>query len=119
MADHAKRNKPYRDALLERMSDLQWHPHWELKAVAGIRYSARLLELRRLGYTVEDRPVKGQGKEYRLLSLEKRKPREKRVKIYMSKTDAETLRNDGRLTRTARIDLNTALHSYYLNEDKL
>lgn len=56
-----------RDALRALLADGLWHSMAELRTVAGWRYGARLLELRKAGLTVEKRTVGGDSScwEYR------------------------------------------------------
>lgn len=66
--DYAAHFRSAREALLDLLGDLGWHGWGECSARAGIRYGARVRELRQEGYTIEDEPH-GDGKRYRLASL--------------------------------------------------
>jgi len=116
--DYAKKNKPKREQLLKLLSDLRWHPHYELRRRGGIRYSARLLELKRLGYLIESQRLSEQGKEYRLKTLERSAIREKKVKIYLRYDDAENLL-EGELSTSVYLAVEEALQSYRANRNNL
>ena len=114
--DHGQINETKRDALLNLLLDLEWHDHFELQ-VAGVRYGARVLELKRLGYQIETRDL-DYGKQYRLKSVRKGKPQEKRVKIFLPERDATALVN-GHVTRAAMRIVKDALGSFQENKHKL
>lgn len=116
--DYAKKNKPKREQLLKLLSDLRWHPHYELRNRGGIRYSARLLELKRLGYLIEDRRLSEQGKEYRLRTLKRGALREKKVKVYLRYEDAENLL-EGTMSNNVYLAVEQALQSYRANRNNL
>jgi len=121
-ADFGKVKEPQRERVLALLSDLAWHSWSELAEIAS-RFSARLHELKRLGYRIENRPVpaggEGDGYEYRLTSTT---PDEvtpvKRVKVYLDEDDAAALLK-GRVTQTASRALEDALRSYRANASKL
>ena len=74
-----------RGRLLRLLSDLNWHHRKELEVVAGNRYGARLMELRRLGYDIQKRKLRREdGYEYALISLERGEVPEKKVKVYLT-----------------------------------
>jgi len=57
-----------REKLYNLLKDGLWHPYKELFDVAGVRYSARLFELKNFGHQIESRELKGgPGKEYKLV----------------------------------------------------
>lgn len=116
--DYAKINRSKRERLLDLLMDLEWHDHREIRMAGGVRYSARLLELKRLGYKVVDEDLKPQGKRYRLIVPYRGEPQMKRVKIYLTSEDTEKLLN-GDMTKEARDEIESALKSYKLNERKL
>jgi len=108
-----------RDRLLRLVLDLQWHNRQELEAAAGNRYAARVLELKRLGYVVEDREsATGHGKDYRLTSRTPGAPQEKKVKVFLSEEDAELLLA-GQVTGEAEAAVEDALGSFRANKHKL
>jgi hypothetical protein len=108
-----------RDRILDLMSDCEWHRHKELWKVGGVRYTARLLELRRLGYEMESRPSDDKhGKDYRLMSIERGQPQEKQVKVFLSESDAVALIS-GVITPTAEHSTLDALNSFQSNKHKL
>jgi hypothetical protein len=117
--DHAQVHETKRSRLLQLMSDLDWHVHWQLQRVAGVRYSARLLELKRLGYEIEDQDLEhDNGKRYRLKSLEPGAPKSKQVKIFMDEQDADMAAH-GVLTHPAMRAIADALGSFRANKGKL
>lgn len=90
--DYADKKRPQREKVLQVLSDLQWHPYMDLAAVGGVRYGARLLELKRLGYEIEDRNVKGDiGKDYRLKRLRPGMPKQKLVKVFLMEDEAQAI----------------------------
>lgn len=109
-----------RDSLLHLLSDLHWHNRKDLEVVAGNRYAARMLELRRLGYVIEDRAAaQGHGKDYRLMRKTPGVPQEKRVKVFLFENDAETLLSGGPMTSEAEAAFKDALGSFRNNKHKL
>jgi len=120
MPDYGKKYGSAREALLDRMSDCVWHSWKELEAVAGNRYAARMLELRRLGYQIEDRSgvAHPDGKDYRLISVVPGPPKKKQVKVFLDEYDAQAAVL-GNLTSTARTAVKDALGSFMANKDKL
>lgn len=117
--DHAVWNKTARVRLLELLQDLGWHDYYELAKVAGVRYSARLLELKRLGYEIEDEESSSsRGKRYRLLSLEPGECKGKTVKVYLTEDEAAAL--VGRVFCDSAVEkIRDALGSFRFNRDKL
>jgi len=118
--DHAVRHINARDRILNLLEDLEWHPHFELARVGQVRYSARVLELKRLGWQIESRTISTgtDGDEYRLVSRVRGQPQAKRVKVLMSEEDVITLLK-GELTLAAREALVDALASFKANKHKL
>jgi hypothetical protein len=53
--------------LLELLGDGRWHDQWELVKAGGLRYSARIMELRGDGHAVETHHVRGRQWSYRLV----------------------------------------------------
>lgn len=113
MIDHATVKGTLRDALLRLLSDLQWHPHYELAERSGVRYGARVLELRRLGYVIEtvNMGADSCGNEYRLLSRTPGKPQGKRVQVYLEEADAAML-TAGTINATVHTIVADALASF-------
>ena len=120
MADYAKKYSSAKEALLDRLSDCSWHPWKELEAVAGNRYAARTLELRRAGYQIENRPSQSfpDGKDYRLMSLVTGAPKPKRVKVFLGEYDAQAIVL-GNITPAAKAAVKVALKSFTVNKGKL
>jgi hypothetical protein len=98
--------------------DLAWHDYTELREVGGVRYSARILELKRLGYQFEDEPLEPQGKRYRLLDRVPSGTKGKKVKVYISEQGAQALL-DGTITNAVRLAVTDALGSFQANKHKL
>ena len=74
--NHADLFRGTRGAVLRALWDGRWHSYAELKTI-GVRYGARLAELRREGWQIEDEQIPtplceaagiGPGKRYRLAS---------------------------------------------------
>jgi hypothetical protein len=122
--DYATIKKPLRDQLFALLGDLGWHGHMELRDAGGTRYSARLLELKRLGFQIDSRSTvdledSGKtGKEYRLLSRVPSSPKGKRVKVFLEERDAVAA-CEGRVTAAARVAVDDALASFRANREKL
>lgn len=118
--DYAVRHTTQRDRVLLLLRDLRWHHFSELHHVGGIRYSARILELKRLGYDVSDREAVGTGKEYCLLCSEPTKaPQVKRVKAFLDPSDVEGLLAGETLPPRVRNALDSALQSFRHCEHRL
>lgn len=115
--DWGKRYGTARDRALALLTDGGWHSWRELERVAGVRYGARLLELRREGCQIEhqDDPS-GDGRCYRLAG--RAEPQEKRVRVYLREDDARSL-TYGRITTSARAAVIDALGSFDTNRGKL
>ena len=111
-----------RQRVFELLGDQLWHTHRSLsaKTVGGNRYSARILELKRMGYDIEDRPLDdgSMGNEYRLTSLKPGTPKPKLVKIFMEEDDVQHLLTQPLKSRT-RGALSKALKSFKANKSRL
>lgn len=117
--DYGEKHVSARAKLFALMQDCQWHSWRELQAVAGNRYGARLLELRRLGYRFADPEPEGEdGQRYRLLSIHPDRPQLKRVKILMDEKEVIALLR-GDMSLFARQAIVDALKSYQHNKAKL
>lgn len=121
--DFAELKKTQRGRVLAKLLDLRWHPHYELADVGGNRYSARIHELKRLGYVIEDRSLDGNlggGFEYRLMSKNAGTPQVKRVKVFLTEAEAQSI-VDHLPTRCAgaRSAVKDALGSFRANRHKL
>ncbi len=115
--DFAIKFRSARDALFSLLYDCSWHGYKELRAVAGLRYGARLLELKRLGYLIETQPMET-GQEYRLISLYRGEPQEKRVKCFLTEQEAVSI-GRGVPTHGAVMRVRDALDSFRANREKL
>jgi hypothetical protein len=107
-----------RDALYRLLADCAWHTRSELQAAAGIRYGARILELKREGYAIEDRRVGLVEKSYRLVSRERGEPQAKHVKVYLTEDDARLIAK-GYVSGTARSAINDGLRSFDAHRGRL
>lgn len=124
--DFAEVHSPQRLKLLRLLWDLKWHHHVELR-IAGVRYSARLLELKRLGYLIESKSESGagiigvgHGKYYRLVSHETTTPKRRDIKVFLDPDDvAFMLRAGLHIPAPAKKELNDALERYHANLNKL
>lgn len=114
--DFAEEKKPARERLLDLLLDGNWHSWKECQSVGGARYSARMLELKRLGHRIETRGEKQSGFDYRHIGVGD--PQEKRVKVYLTEADAGDLLS-GILTPEARTAISDALGSFQTNKHKL
>ena len=135
--DYGKKKAPLRERVLELLSDLEWHSWRSLHQIGGVRYSARLLELKRLGYKIESVETgklnDGDGKKYRLISKDRGAPKGKKVKVFIEESDVEALialivavetfsHAEGIILPRSRLTLLTlksALQSFRTNKDKL
>ena len=117
--DYAVKYVTARARLLAAMQDLEWHGWRLFRHIGGVRYSARLLELKRLGYQIEDRDrPTGDGKDYRLISLVPTRPQGKQVKIYLPEIDVESLLR-GYVSVNATKIASDALRIFRANRHKL
>ena len=118
--DHAHVHLTKRTALFRLLSDGQWHAHYELAEVAGVRYSARLLELKRIGYAVDRKPIDGeQGFRYRMPSLRPGAAKAKRVKVFLEEDDVCAMVDRGFIPPSALAALEDAHESFNTNREKL
>jgi hypothetical protein len=118
--DYGEEKRPLRERLLACLLDMHWHRHDELARVGGNRYSARMLELKRLGYLIEDETLPdGTGKGYRLVSAELFEPQKKRVKAFLEEADVEQMLETGAIPADALMALEDALASFKANKEKL
>lgn len=120
--DHAEEHRPQREVLLDAMrGDCDvWFTVGQLVELGGIRYGARLLELRRLGWIVESRTDESSpnGKLYRIHPT-KGPPQRKRVKVLLDEADVAELLERGTVSLAARVELADALGSFRHNREKL
>jgi hypothetical protein len=61
LAGEMRRRKSNKEALLERLLDGKEHTQAECQEAGGLRYGARMLELRDDGYVIEKRHTGGGG----------------------------------------------------------
>jgi hypothetical protein len=108
-----------RESLRVLLWDMQWHDHRALRRVGGVRYSARLLELKRLGFLFEDTEHDDGGKSYRLLDRVPQLPQRKRVKVLLEEADVSALLEGEAVSAEARVALHTALSTFRANRNKL
>ena len=116
--DYAERFATARGRIFELLRDQQWHSWRELRKVGGVRYSARLLELKRLGYPV-DSDTWEQGRTYRLAALEPGEPQRKRVKVFLEELDVVRMVDGYPPNARASRALARALDSFRANRGKL
>ncbi len=119
--DYGRVNLTKRDALFSLLSDGAWHQHHELARAGGVRYSARLLELKRLGFAIdsEDASDGEQGKRYRMPSTMPGVAKTKRVKVYLEEPDVLAMVERGFIPPGARAALEDAHASFDTNREKL
>lgn len=111
--------EPLRNQILSLLMDLRPH-HWsELHRIGGVRYGARVLELRRLGYQIETRELDDGGKSYRLLSARVGAPLPKKVKVFLDPADVAEMIRSGIISNNAREQLVSSYHTFLYNKDKL
>lgn len=79
-----KLKRSYYNAILELLSDLQWHTYLELSKAGGNRYGARINELIQDGYEIETKsiPTAEGGCSYRLTSTTPGARRTRNVRVY-------------------------------------
>jgi hypothetical protein len=116
--DFAVKYQSARERILIELQPLQW-VSWRILHRICNRYSARVLDLKRLGYKIEDEPdPSGHGKRYRLINPVPSRPQGKQVKLYLPEPDAEALvRGDVTLFTVAAAS--TALRIFRANKHKL
>lgn len=119
--DFAKEKTTARERLKNTLSDLKWHSWAELSRTSGIRYSARILELKRLGFKIESQGNRVEGKAYRLLSKKPGQRRGKKVKIFLEEDDAQAVLDLTKihLNLHVYIAVADALESFRANKGKL
>ena len=118
-ADYAEVNETQRARLFHLLSDGGWHLHSALAKVAGVRYGARVRELRRQGYVVETADIAGeQGKVYRMPSTDMGAAAPKRVKVLLEETDVLSMLR-GYVPPSAQKALADAHGSLDTNREKL
>lgn len=114
--DYAREYRTARERIRAFLADGQWHSWRQLRAVGGVRYGARLLELRRLGHRVETLKLSEGGKTYRLNG--RMDPPEKKVKVFLTAEQARSI-SDWVLLDGAVEAVRDALASFECNEGKL
>jgi hypothetical protein len=62
-----KRIQTRQDVLLRLLSDGHWHPNYECSETAGVSWHCYLYSLRKIGWIIQSRRVKGGVWEYMLL----------------------------------------------------
>jgi len=116
--DFALKYQSARDRVLIELKPLQW-VSWRVLHRICNRYSARLLELRRLGYKIEDEPdPSGDGKHYRLIDPVRGRPQRKEVRLYLPEPDVEALLQ-GKVTLFTVSIAAEALRIFRANKHKL
>jgi hypothetical protein len=109
-----------RQRILNELLSMQWRGWRYLKRIGGVRYGARILELKRLGYKFEDSPTNDpHGKMYRLLSPDPGEPQPKQVKIYLPEEYVIELLTDRTLYPEAETIVAQALRIFQANKHKL
>lgn len=117
--DFAKTHSPKRAKLLRLLWDCKWHHHKELR-VAGVRYSARLLELKRLGYLIGSDSLENEpGNRYRLLSRVPTLPQQRQIKVFLEPADVHFMLKHIHLPPDANKKLSDAYNRYTTNINKL
>jgi len=105
-----------REALFALLEDCQWH-HWdELQARAGVRYGARVCELRDDGYEILSTDL-DTGKRYRLTSVVPGPKRRNRVKVFLDEADAVSVAR-GFPSSSAMSEVASAIQSFRSNKAK-
>jgi hypothetical protein len=109
-----------RQRILDELLSMQWRGWRYLERIGGIRYGARILELKRLGYKLEAAPTNDpHGKMYRLLSPDPGEPQLKQVKIYLPEEYVIELLTEGKLRPEAEAIVAKALRIFQANKHKL
>jgi len=118
--NYAVKYETARDRVLLELQSLDWVSWKVMRRIGGVRYSARLRELKRLGYKLEDEAdPSGDGKRYRLLDLVPTRPAVKLVKIYLPEREVEILILDRSVSDEAKDILAKALRIFRANKHKL
>jgi len=115
--DFGAEKKPARERLLDLLWDKQWHTWAECRGEGGMRYSARMLELRRLGWVIESRGADTEGKDYRLTGMGP--PQDKKVRVFFEEAEVQYLLAMPGLTLLTRDTLTKAYGSFKANKGKL
>jgi hypothetical protein len=119
--DHATTHLTKRTALFRLLSDGAWHAHHELAEAGGVRYSARVLELRRLGYGIVTAPM-GEGDHglrYRMATTKRGETKAKRVKVFLEERDVVAMVSSGFVPTRALDALADAHASFDTNRERL
>lgn len=111
IADHAVKYASARDAVLEALRSGAWVSWRQLNAIAGVRYGARIRELKRLGYQIEATEREDHGRSCRLISPDLGHAREKRIRIYLDEQDALEM-SRGNVTLTAIGEVRSSLQRF-------
>ena len=106
-----------RERILREMKGLNWISWERMLQIGGVRYSARILELRRLGYKIEDCAV-SDGKRYRLIDPAPGRPKHKQVKLYLPESEVEFLLH-GNVTGVVKRAALDALTTFRANKANL
>lgn len=119
MTDYAVKYVTARQRVLAELMPLQWRSWRILRRIGGVRYGARLRELKRLGYRIEDTSGNdNEGKVYRLINPRPARPAIKQVKIYLPEEHVKALLRDELYPETKTIALE-ALRIFQANRHKL
>ncbi len=119
--DHATVHVTKRDALFALLADGAWHAHHELAEAGGVRYSARVLELKRLGFGIVSAPM-GEGDHglrYRMPSTKRGERKEKKVKVFLEERDVVSMVSSGFVPSRALDALQDAHASFDTNRERL
>jgi hypothetical protein len=118
--DYAAKYQSARERTLTMLKDLQWTSWRQLRRVAGVRYGARIRELKRLGYRIEDSSDNSpDGKQYRLTNITPGEPLGKRVRVYLPERETEMLLTTGKVPAASIVAIATALSIFRANKHKL
>jgi len=118
--DYGVKYATARERILANLKSMQWRSWRVLRRSGGVRYGARLRELKRLGYQIEDATSNdNEGKVYRLLSPTPGPPQAKMVKVYLPEKNVIVLLDNFELPAATRAMLLDALRSFQHNRHKL
>ena len=115
--DFSIEKKPARERLLDLLWDKQWHTWAECRGVGGMRYSARMLELKRQGWVINSRGSDSEGKDYRLVG--RGPPKAKKVRVFLEESEVQYLLARPGLPLNLRASLTDAYGSFQANKGKL